>query len=444
MLPESKPLQNLDYSVLQQCMHCGMCLPTCPTYAQTGRERHSPRGRIALMRAVADGELSLTNTFAEEMNYCLGCLACTTACPAGVDYTTLFEAARAQTEEERVLATPRRQALRWLTMRVLFTRPRLLRAVGRLLRLYQATGLQTFLRRARLTRLLPRRIRELELLTPQIRSNFSHQLIASIEQPHDGIVRHRVLVLTGCMQDLMFSEINRATVDVLIENGCEVHTPPVQYCCGSLHAHNGDRATATLLARRQLDSIDPAMFDAIISNAGGCGSHLRHYDVLLAHDPTYAARAREWSRKLRDIHEWLVAIGFRRPQLPVASGPRKIVTYHESCHLCHGQRISRQPRDILRALPGMELRECAEASWCCGSAGVYNLVHPKTAGWLLERKVSHLRQTEATIVATANPGCHLQLANGLRQAGESTRVIHPIILLAQAYRSEKQPKPPQA
>jgi len=437
MPPSRQPLAALDYSVLQQCMHCGMCLPSCPTYAKTSRERHSPRGRIALMRAVADGELPLDRTFAAEMNYCLGCLACTTACPADVDYATLFEAARAQAESDGVLATPPRTALRWLTMRLLFTQPRLLRLVGRLLWLYQASGLQAFARRRRLTRLLPRRLRELEPLTPAIRRHFSPALIAPFEQPRVGPVRHRVLVLTGCMQDLMFSEINRATVDVLLENGCAVHTPPVQFCCGSLHAHNGDHPTAVLLARRQLDALNPLAYDAIVSNAGGCGSHLRHYDRLLADDPPYAKRARAWSARVRDIHEWLAEIGFRAPRPPAGGAVRESVTYHESCHLCHGQKVSRQPRQILRALPGVELRECAESSWCCGSAGIYNLVQPATAGWLLERKLAHLSATGASTIATANPGCHLQLANGLQAAGKPARVVHPIVLLAEAYRAER-------
>lgn len=440
----TKPtLQSLDYSVLQQCMHCGMCLPTCPTYAKTGRERHSPRGRIALMRAVADGELPLSRTFADEMNYCLGCLACTSACPAGVDYATLFETARAAAEAEKVLATPRRSFIRWLTMRFLFTRPRVLRAVGRLLWAYQASGAQAAVRRFRLTRLLPRRLRELEPLTPAIRRHFSPQLIAPVERSAAGFARHRVLVLTGCMQDLMFSEINRATVDVLLANGCEVHTPPVQDCCGSLHAHNGDQATARLLARRQLDAINVDDFDAIISNAGGCGSHLRHYDHLLADDPAYAARAAAWSRKLRDIHQWLVEIGFRPPTSGPASAHGRI-TYHESCHLCHGQKVSQPPREILRALPGLELAECAESSWCCGSAGIYNLTQPETAGWLLDRKLRNLRATGATTVATANPGCHLQIENGLRATGAGeVAVVHPIVLLAEAYRRER-PVPPRA
>ena len=415
-------------------MHCGMCLPTCPTYVETGKERNSPRGRIALMRAIADNELTATPSFAEEMSYCVGCLACTTACPAGVDYTNLLETARAHVEQSKVNATPTRSFVRAFTMRGLFTRPRALRAVGRLLWLWQRSGAQSLARRLKLTALLPRRIRELEPITPRVRDHFSDTLIAPVE-PARPVQRYRVAMLTGCVQDLVFSDVNRATVDVLQENGCEVITPRAQHCCGSLHAHNGDLETARHLARAQLDAINPAEVDAIISNAAGCGSHLKHYDRLLAEDPAYAGRAAEWSRKLRDISEWLVEIGFRAPRA-AATTPTKL-TYHEACHLCHGQKISAQPRQVLRSLPGVELRECKEATWCCGSAGIYNITQPDTAGWLQQRKLGHLRATGADVVATANPGCHLQIQNGLRFAGDTaTRVVHPVVLLAEAYRAE--------
>ncbi len=453
-------LAALDYSVLQQCMHCGLCLPTCPTFVETGRERNSPRGRIALMRAVADGELALTRTFGEEMYYCLGCLACTTACPAGVDYATLFETARAEVERRKVLAGAKRSFLRRILLRTLFTRPRLLRVAGRLLWCYQASGLQAAARRLGLVRLLPRRLRALEPQTPRVRPRFSHQLIPPVE-PARGSRRHRVAVLTGCVQDLILPEVNRATVDVLRENGCEVHTPPVQPCCGSLHAHNGDLAAARALARRLIDLIPPEGFDAIITNAGGCGSHLRRFDHLLADEPAYAGRAALWSARLRDVHEWLVEIGFRRPDQPAAANAQRstpnhqrpasqnppdpsverpaapvAVTYHESCHLCHGQKVSRQPREILASIPGLELRECAESTWCCGSAGIYNITQPATAAWLQQRKLAHLRETGAHTVATANPGCHLQIENGLRGAGDrGIRVTHPVVLLAEAYRA---------
>lgn len=446
-----KTLKEMDYSVLQQCMHCGMCLPTCPTYTETQEERNSPRGRISLMRAIADGELDVTKAFGEEMYYCLGCLACTSACPAGVNYAELFETARADVEKAGVLASPKRDAIRWFALRLIFTRPRLLRFVGRLLWLWQVSGLQRFSRRTGLVKLLPGNLRRLEPQAPVIQAKFSHQLIAPVERPkiETGAANpRRVAVLTGCVQDLIFADINRATVDVLLANGCEVHTPPVQPCCGSLHAHNGDTASAEELARRQLDLFDPFAFDAIISNAGGCGSHLRHYDHLLAGDANYSARAAEWSRKLKDISEYLVEIGFRKPAAPEGEANVRntnngvAVTYHESCHLCHGQKVSKQPREVLKAIPGMALTECAEATWCCGSAGIYNITQPDTAGWLQQRKLGHLRATGAAVIATANPGCHLQIANGLAGGtgavgATPTEVVHPVVLLARAYRAEQ-------
>ncbi len=442
--PSSKPTQpggrlaGLDYSVLQQCMHCGMCLPDCPTYNETGRERNSPRGRIALMRGIADGELEASREFAGEMSYCLGCLACTSACPAGVDYAHLLESARAEVEDRGLLDTPWRRAVRAVTIHGLFLRPRLLRAAGRMLRLWQASGMQSASRRLGLVRLLPRPLREAEPLTPEIQARFSDERIEEIT-PARGGRRHRVLLLTGCVQDLVFSDVNQATAEVLAENGCEVVTPRTQDCCGSLHAHNGEIEAAKRLARRQLDAIDPESYDAIISNAGGCGSHLRHYDRLLAEEPQYRERAAAWSRRLRDIHEWLVEIGFRAPLDPAAAVRR--VTYHESCHLCHGQGVSRQPRELLGALPGVELVESADATTCCGSAGIYNLTQPETATRLQQRKVGHLLDSGAEVIATANPGCHLQIGNGLREAGRQPRVVHPVVLLAEAYRRERERAP---
>ncbi|MET0262021.1 MAG: heterodisulfide reductase-related iron-sulfur binding cluster, partial [Rariglobus sp.] len=371
------------------------------------------------------------------MYYCLGCLACTSACPAGVNYSELFEVARAEVEKKGVLASPKRNAIRWVALRLIFMRPRLLRAIGRLLWLWRVSGSQAFSRNVGLVKLLPASIRKLEPQAPSVQRKFSHQLIRPVEKPTaSAAASRRVAVLTGCVQDLVFADVNRATVDVLLANGCEVHTPPVQPCCGSLHAHNGDIESSRELARRQLDLMDPFTFDAIISNAGGCGSHLKNYGHLLEDDVAYAARAAEWSRKLKDVSEYLVEIGFRKPAAGQVAAPALSVTYHESCHLCHGQKISKQPRDVLKAVPGVELRECGEATWCCGSAGIYNITQPETSGWLQERKLGHLRDTGASVVATANPGCQLQIANGFKAAGDQTQVTHPIVLLAQAYRSE--------
>lgn len=430
-------IARLDYSILQQCMHCGMCLPSCPTYDATKLERHSPRGRISLMRAIADGDLAVTKSFGDEMYFCLGCLACETACPAGVNYAQMFEAARADIETGGLLKNPKRDFIRWLTVKFIFTRPRLLRLLARLIYLYQAIGFQSLARKLRLTALLPKKLRELEPLTPAVRRHFSDTLIREIETPKNP--RHRVALLTGCVQDLAYSEVNRDTADVLLAHGCTVFTPRVQPCCGSLHAHNGETESARELARRNILAVEKSAgpldsLDAIISNAGGCGSHLKHFAHLLHDDPEFATRAATWSRKLKDIHEWLAETGFKLP--PAAAAPLR-ATYHESCHLCHGQKISSQPRELLRNISGLELIDLPESNWCCGSAGIYNITQPEMSGKLLERKLAHIRATGAPTVASANPGCTLQLEAGLRRSDSNVRVAHPVSLIAQALRNSR-------
>jgi glycolate dehydrogenase iron-sulfur subunit len=428
-------LRTIDYSVLQQCMHCGMCLPTCPTYDQTKRERNSPRGRIALMRAVADGALDITKEFADEMSYCLGCLACQTACPAGVNYATLFETARSDIELANADPGLARRFWRGLTLGFLFMHPRALRLLGRVTAAYQRSGFESFVRRSGMLRLLPSSLRRLEPQTPRMAARFSNALIAAHEQP-TGPAQYRVAMLTGCVQDLVFPDVNRDTVDVLLANGCAVDTPAVQPCCGSLHAHNGDLRRSRALARRMLDLFPPDRYDAIISNAGGCGSHLRHYGSLLADDLAYRDRAKLWDERVRDIQEWLVEIDCRPPKASPFND-QTTITYHESCHLVHGQKISRQPRTILQLLPDVSLVELPESSWCCGAAGIYTITQPLQAERLLGRKTANIMSTGARWVATANPGCHLQVARGLDAAGSGVNVAHPMSLLARAYRRER-------
>jgi glycolate oxidase iron-sulfur subunit len=429
-------LKDLDYSVMQQCIHCGMCLPTCPTYVETKIERNSPRGRIALMRAIADGRLEAQKAFADEMYFCLGCLACETACPAGVDYTQLFEMARAEAERSPAEQKPLRKFFRWILLGQLFREQWRLRLVGRLLWFYQALGLQALIRGSGVLRLLPESWRYLEAKTPVIKRHFSPDLIAPEEAPKaTGSDRktYRVGLLTGCVQDLIYSDVNRDTADVLRANGCTVITPPAQGCCGSLHAHNGEYEMAKDYARRLLDHFDLDRLDAIITNAAGCGSHLKHFDRLLHDDPRYASRAAQWSEKVRDISEWLVEIDFRAPE---KSGTEARVTYHDACHLCHGQKITAQPRNLLAKIPGLEIAPLTESMWCCGSAGIYNLIQPEMADKLLQRKLGHIAATGATVVATGNPGCLLQIQNGLAARGVKIAVAHPVTLLARAYRSE--------
>ena len=414
-------------------MHCGLCLPTCPTYDATKLERHSPRGRVSLMRAIADGRMDLTKTFAEEMYFCLGCLACMTACPAGVNYAELFEHARAEAEESGLLRGPKRNFIRWLTVKWMFMDLRRLLFVGRVIRLYQQLGLQALVRRSGVMKLFPKRLQELEAMTPDIQPKFSADLIAPVT-PASGAKKYRVGVLTGCAQDMIFADINRDTVEVLARNGCEVVTPAHQHCCGSLHAHNGELGLAREVARKMIDLFPPEQFDAIITNAGGCGSHLKHYRKLLADDPAYARRAELWDEKCKDIHEWLITIGVRPPRTNGA--PAVTVTYHESCHLAHGQKITAQPRQLLQIIPNLKLVELPESTWCCGSAGIYNIIQPVMADALLDRKIQNISRTGATVVANSNSGCLLQLVNGMKKHKLALRVTHPVTLLAEAYRAE--------
>jgi glycolate oxidase iron-sulfur subunit len=351
-----------------------------------------------------------------------------------VNYAVLFETARSDIQASGVDRSLKRRFWRAIALRFLFMHPRALRGAARLLRFYQRSGLELLIRRSGLTRILPADVRRLEPQAPRIAPAFSNALVGRQERP-PGTPQARVALLTGCVQDLVFPDVNRDTADVLLANGCAVDTPSPQPCCGSLHAHNGDLQSAVRLARRMIDLIPPGNYDAIITNAGGCGSHLRHYAALLADDPTYRDRARAWDAKLRDVQEWLMEIGCRPP----AAAPfdrSTSVTYHESCHLVHGQKISRQPRALLALIPGISLVELAESSWCCGSAGIYALTQPAQADALLDRKVKHIERTNASIVATANPGCHLQIARGLGDVGSGVRVAHPVSLLARAYRAE--------
>jgi glycolate oxidase iron-sulfur subunit len=285
------------------------------------------------------------------------------------------------------------------------------------------------MRRVKFFGLLPKHLRDLEPQTPQVAAAFSDSLIAPFESPKEKST-YRVGLLTGCIQDLAFSNVNRDTADVLLANGCDVITPRAQSCCGSLHAHNGAVELARELARRQIDSFDLDNLDAVITNAGGCGAHLKQYGHLLHEDPFYAAKARQWDRKVKDIHEWMAHIGIRKPEQGAGVAE---VTYHESCHLCHGQKVTSQPRQMLQAIPGLVLKEMPESNWCCGSAGIYNITQPEQSAKLLKRKVANIESTQAVVVATSNPGCHLQLVNGLQGRAAVTQ---PVTLLAKAYRAE--------
>lgn len=424
-------LGQLDYSVLQQCMHCGMCLPTCPTYTETLQEKSSPRGRISMMRSIADGQTEVTKNFAEEMYFCLGCLACQTACPAGVDYATLFENARGEIERTNILKSTKRDLIRRWTLGWLFMKLSRLRKLGKFLRFYQRSGLESIVRRSKLLTILPKILQDLEPLTPRISPYFTSDYHSQTSNPPNP--QFRVALVSGCIQDISFAETNADTIEVLRANGCEVILPSEQECCGSLHAHNGELSLARGLARKNIDSFDPERLDAVIVNSGGCGSHLAHYDRLLKDDVNYAERAKIWSRKIRDVHEYLVEIGFRNPTVGCGF---EAVTYHESCHLKHGQGVSDAPRNVLKSIPDLNFVELHESDWCCGSAGIYNITQPEMSMSLLDRKMGNIKKTGVEVIATGNPGCAVQLQFGGEREGESFVVLHPVQLLAAAYRAE--------
>ena len=424
-------LEELDYSILQQCMHCGMCLPSCPTYTETLQEKSSPRGRISLMRSIADGDTKISKNFAEEMYFCLGCLACQTACPAGVDYANLFENARGEIERSKVLSSRKRDLIRRWTLGWLFMSLSRLRKLGKFLRFYQRSGIESFLRKSKLMRLLPKTLRELEPLTPRISPYFTRDYYSQTFDPINS--EFRVALISGCIQDISFAETNADTIEVLRANKCEVILPLKQECCGSLHAHNGELNLARDLAKKNIDSFVPERLDAIIVNSGGCGSHVAHYDRLLKDDVDYAERAKVWSGKIRDIHEYLVEIDFR---VPTVGCGIEAVTYHESCHLKHGLGVSDAPRTLLKAIPDLKFVELHESDWCCGSAGIYNITQPEMSMKLLDRKMENIKRSEVSVVATGNPGCAVQLQYGGKMADETFEVKHPIQLLAAAYRAE--------
>jgi glycolate oxidase iron-sulfur subunit len=401
-----------EAAVMDKCVHCGFCLPACPTYVLWGEEMDSPRGRIWLMRKAALGEAPLDDVFQTHIDRCLGCMACMTACPSGVEYNKLIEDTRAQVERhtDRSLSDRLFRKLLFET----FPHPKRLRALGLPLALYQRSGLQSLVRSSGLLKLLPPRLRSMEALLPPVPLNPFHSLPRIVASSNRS--RGRVGMLTGCVQDAYFAHVNAATARVLAAEGFEVIIPPSQSCCGALMVHSGLDAEAAAYAKKMIATFDAASVDTIVINAAGCGSTMKEYAHLLRDDPTWSARAAAFSAKCKDISEVLCAVKPLEPIAPRWPIPLR-VAYHDACHLHHAQGIWQQPRALLAQIPNLVVEEIAEASLCCGSAGVYNLLYPEPANELGDRKVSHLLATGAQAVISANPGCLLQLMNGLRRRG---------------------------
>jgi glycolate dehydrogenase iron-sulfur subunit len=419
----------LDKKLLKECVHCGLCLDYCPTYRVLGHEADSPRGRIYQVRQVYEGKLSPDNEdFRQHMYACLDCRACQTACPSGVQYGAIIEAARAVAEP----LNPSEKTVGRAILGNVFTRPRLLDAAGLGLRLYQRTGLQSAIRRSGALKLLPHRLREMESMLAPAQGGIRRYQAPHVT-PARGPVRYRVGFIEGCIMPQLFGDTNAATVRVLARNGCVVYSPPSQGCCGALQMHTGDRPTAQDLARRNIDAFSGLGLDVIIINAAGCGSTLKEYGHLLADDAAYAERAAEFASRVKDVSEFLASIEMVPPTVPV---PLR-VTYQDACHLVHGQGIRNQPRALLRQIRGLELVEMKDSDVCCGSAGIYNLTHPDVSVELLEQKMDHLLATGATGVVAPNPGCTMQLAYGARRRGAELQFFHVVDLLDRAYGNQR-------
>lgn len=419
--------------IYDQCVRCGLCLPTCPTYVETLVETSSPRGRIALIKSVAEGHLDLTSPgFVHQMSECLDCRACEAVCPSGVEYGQLLETSRTQVQRALGKRAPWHvRAIRSLTIGGLFGNYRLMRMAAVLLRFYQRSGLQNFIRKSGILSKL--KLAEAEALAPQISDNFfvpRDQHWASHAERRATVFMH-----VGCIMHVAFADVNAATVRMLQRVGCDVIAPSSQGCCGAIAVHAGELERGRELAKRNIVAFEESKADFYLINAAGCGSTLKEYGRLFEEVPEWHERGVRFSQAVRDITEFLDAMG-----LPPGMGWKEmVVTYQEPCHLVHAQRITTAPRRLLAQIPGITLREMPESSLCCGSAGIYNLTQPEMAQQLQRRKVENALRVEPEVIATANPGCALQLVSGLREAGRQIEVKHIVELLDEAYaRAESQ------
>ncbi len=411
---------NLD------CIHCGLCLAACPTYLQLGNEADSPRGRIYLIDALKEGRVEPSSeNFHKHMLLCLECRACETACPSGVRFSVMMNDARAVILDRRRFSTMER-----MVRRIVFDRAMSSRLILRLgfaaLRIYQLAGLQRLVRASGILKLLPAKTGTMEALLPAIPKRASYSLPVRVT----GTGRLSVAFFEGCIMPELFGPTHEATIRVLERNGVAICLPRRQTCCGALHIHEGEIAKALVLARRNIDAFETDGADFIVTNAAGCGAMLKEYGQLLKGDPVYAERASAFSHRVKDISEFL-------DMLEIGAGMGRLelkVTYDDPCHLLHAQGVRSAPRNLLRRIPGIEFVEMRDSERCCGSAGIYNIMQPALASQILGEKIANIERTGASVVATGNPGCLLQIEAGLRARKLAVRVVHPVELLDEAYR----------
>lgn len=415
---------------LYRCVHCGLCLRSCPTYVATGVETESPRGRIALMKAVKEGRIGITDRVVSHWDRCLQCRACEAVCPSGVPYGRLMESTRAQVAKSNKEST-RLRFIKLLFLRGALPHLTLLHIGAWVMRLYQRCGMQRMLRASRLLKILPGGLTEIEGQLPVIKERVFRPTARVLTAY--GTSRMKVGLLSGCVMPILQPSAMDASVKVLTRNLCDVAVPMGQGCCGALNLHSGDVEMARKMARRNIDIFLKARVEKVIVASAGCGSAMKEYSELLSNDPDYREKAQQFSEMTVDITEFLVSLPFRPPKALI---PRK-VTYQDPCHLAHAQRITSQPRDILRSIPGIELVEMENATACCGAAGIYSFVQPTLSRRILESKMETIAATGADTLATANPGCMLQLETGLRITGIPGLTFHVVELLAEAYLSEE-------
>ena len=477
-----KTLQRAFVSdeLLTQCMHCGMCLPTCPTYNVTKLESSSPRGRIRLIKSVAEGKLEINDTFINEINYCLDCQACETACPAGVKYGAIVEAAREEVSRKN-LEPLKNRFFRRFGLNVVLAHQPLLKLVAKFLYFYQNSGLQGFLHGAGFFKILGTGLEKADQLSPAISKRFSSDVMEEVYSP-PGPVRYRVLLPLGCLMDVAFAGIHSDTLNVLLQHGCEVIIPRNQGCCGSLHAHNGEQKKGVQLARKTYDQFSKFDFDFIISNSAGCGAYMKEYGHVLSESRSHGdtesqshgvtktqshgvtgngnrvtdnghrvtdngqrvtdngkatsglrATPAEFSSKVKDLSEFLAETGFMAENYEFKGN----VTYHDACHLAHTQKVTKEPRDIIRSVTNVNYTELDEASWCCGSAGIYNVSRYDDALRFLIRKMDNLDKTRSDVVIMANPGCMGQIKHGTEKFNQPMEVLHLATFLNRAYKAPK-------
>jgi glycolate oxidase iron-sulfur subunit len=417
-----------DENKWADCVHCGMCLESCPTYEITGQEQHSPRGRVHLIKSVAEGKLTVNEQFMDPVFACLDCRACTTACPADVEVGGLIEEARGQIRQAMPL-TGLKGTVSKVFLQGLFPHQTRLNSLGSLLRFYQKSGMQKVIRKTKLINIMPQHLVDMEAIMPEVKEPVRKKYENTNLIKAKGKTKNEVSILTGCIMDVMFSDINEATINVLTRNGNDVMIPKNQTCCGALHVHAGDRETGRKLAKQNIEAFKNS--NKVIVNAAGCGCALKEYPELFREDPEWHEKAEEFAAKVEDISKYLHDTGYEKPKAELKTR----ITYHDACHLAHGQGIRQEPRDLLHDIPGVEMVHMPNSDRCCGSAGIYNITNPEMASAVLERKMENVPE-DVEMISMGNPGCMLQMAMGVQKYGRNQKIVHTIQLLDWAYQKE--------